>query len=143
MPNRLDYNTTRSDEGKKRREAEREMIERLVRDRGLRERMLPTVAGEQNNRCANPIKTCEYVTDGKATSMCQWGDKPVPPDAQQLDHIVPFSQTQDNSRENLQMLCACCHAMKTALERRGHLVSEIPGELSEPEELNWDAFDQF
>ena len=35
---------------------------------------------------------------------------------EQLDHITPHHQTQDDGRENLQMLCACCHAVKSAME---------------------------
>ena len=33
----------------------------------------------------------------------------------QIDHKVEFSKTQDDSFENLQALCPCCHAVKTKL----------------------------
>ena len=98
------------------KEAKKEFVERWVRDSHLREKMLPTVAGEQGNKCAG-FWTCEEVEDGEAVNRCPWGDRPVPKAAQQLDHIKQYAETQDDSRENLQMLCACCHAMKTAAER--------------------------
>jgi 5-methylcytosine-specific restriction endonuclease McrA len=37
---------------------------------------------------------------------------------QELDHIVRYCETRDDSRENLQMLCACCHAAKSRAEQR-------------------------
>ena len=102
--------------GRAKREAEREMVERWKRDSHLREKMLPTVAEEQEDKCMG-FWTCEEVEDGKPVNLCQWGERKVPKAAQQLDHIVTYAETQDDSRENLQMLCACCHAMKTAAER--------------------------
>ena len=96
--------------------AEKEVVERWRRDSRLREKMLPTVAAEQKGRCAG-LYMCLEVAGGKATNMCPWGAKRVPEWAQQLDHKTPYALTQDDSRENLQMLCACCHAGKTAAER--------------------------
>ena len=98
------------------KEAKKELVERWVRDAHLREKMLPTVAAEQDDRCAG-FWTCEEIEGGAPVNLCQWGQKKVPQWAQQLDHIVPYAETQDDSRENLQMLCACCHAGKTAAER--------------------------
>ena len=91
-------------------------ITRLQRDSTLRARMLPVVAGEQQNKCADPLRTCEYVEDGKATSRCPWQGRPVPTDMQQLDHIIPYSISMNDERTNLQMLCACCHAAKSSAE---------------------------
>ena len=34
-----------------------------------------------------------------------------------IDHITPFSQTQDNSESNLQLICLPCHYDKTASEK--------------------------
>ena len=78
--------------------------------------MLPRVAGEQNNLCTAPLLTCEEVNNGNATARCPFQGRPVPTDMQQLDHITPYCETQDNRRENLQMVCACCHAAKSAME---------------------------
>ena len=104
-----------------------ELVVRLKRDSGLRARMLPTVAGEQGNVCIGPMLTCLEIEDGEATSRCPFQGRPVPTDMQQLDHIVPHSKTQDDRRENLQMLCSCCHSAKSAMEataraafRQGH-----------------------
>ena len=109
--------------GALKREAEKECVKRWVRDSHLREKMLPTVAAEQGGKCAG-FWTCEEVEGGKPVNLCPWGDRPVPEWAQQLDHIVPHAQTQDDSRENLQMLCACCHAGKTAAERGAKSVGQ-------------------
>ena len=35
----------------------------------------------------------------------------------QIDHIKPYSQTQDNSESNLQLLCTNCHYDKTREEK--------------------------
>ena len=80
--------------------------------------MLHIVADEQIHRCAAPMVTCEEIEDGKPTSLCPWGDRPVPLACQELDHIIPYCQTQDDSRANLNMLCRCCHGLKTDAERR-------------------------
>ena len=94
----------------------REMFGRWRRDSQLRKRMLPTVAGEQDNRCIAPTLVCRDVEDGRPMVHCPFQGRPVPTAMQQLDHITPHHQTQDDRRENLQMLCACCHAVKSAME---------------------------
>lgn len=38
----------------------------------------------------------------------------IPVPAAEVDHIVPLRDGGDNSRENLQPLCALCHDRKTA-----------------------------
>ena len=112
MPNRILY----CQNGSARQRAQLEIVHRLKRDRRLRNEMLPRVAAEQNGMCAG-FWTTEEVADGRAVNLCRWGTEKVPEWAQELDHIVPYAQTQDDSRETLQMLCACCHAGKTAAER--------------------------
>lgn len=37
----------------------------------------------------------------------------------QIDHVVPLSRGGTNARSNLQLLCAGCHASKTAREDGG------------------------
>ena len=110
------------------REAKKELVERWVRDAHLREKHLDAVAAEQQDRCAG-FWTCEEVEDGEPINQCQWGQKKVPKWAQQLDHIVPYAETQDDSRENLQMMCACCHAGKTAAERGAKSVGTAVAEV--------------
>ena len=95
-----------------------EVVVRLHRDSGLRDRMLDKIAEAQGNKCAAPMLTCWFVNDGKPTSRCPFQSLEVPEDMQELDHIVPYCQTQDDRRENLQMLCACCHAAKSRREAR-------------------------
>jgi len=104
-----------------------EEVKRLQRDSALRKRMLPTVAAEQEDKCVG-FWDSTGVEDGKAINLCPWGQDKVPKWAQQLDHITPYAETQDDSRDNLQMLCACCHAGKTAAERGAASVGEIVGQ---------------
>ena len=100
---------------------EYELVRRLKRDRQLREKMLVTVAFKQDNKCAGTVKTCYTIIDGKATWFCPWGGRDgrqVPDVAQQLDHIERVADGGGDEQENLQMLCACCHAAKTFWETR-------------------------
>jgi len=99
-------------------QSEFEIVRRLKRNSALRSTMLPRVAGDQKNVCASKMKTCEVVDSGEATLRCPFNGRKVPTDMQQLDHIVPYSTSCDDSRQNLQMLCACCHAAKSIQERR-------------------------
>jgi 5-methylcytosine-specific restriction endonuclease McrA len=88
---------------------------RLVRDRHLREKMLPTVSAEQEDVCMG-FWDSTGVEDGDAINLCPWGKRKVHKAAQQLDHIIRVADGGGDERENLQMLCACCHALKTAAE---------------------------
>ena len=58
------------------------------------------------------------MTDGEPTSRCPFLalDRPVPKDMAELDHIDPICEGGDDDLDNLQMLCACCHAAKSKLE---------------------------
>ena len=97
------------------KEREYELVRRLKRDRALRDRELPGISKAQNMRCKG-FFTCEDVEDGTPVSLCPWSERKVPPGAQQLDHIIRVADGGSDDPENLQMLCACCHAMKTAVE---------------------------
>ena len=44
--------------------------------------------------------------------------KEILPSTYEIDHIVPFSITQDDSIDNLQALCPNCHRKKTQLENK-------------------------
>ena len=90
----------------------------LVRDSQLREKWIDVLLAEQGGRCAQSFVTCEAVDNGAATSVCPWGDRPVPRDAAHLEHIQPKGDGGTDDKENLQALCACCHALKTADEGR-------------------------
>ena len=69
--------------------------------------------------------------------------------AQQLDHIVRIADGGSDDRENLQMLCACCHSMKSAAEQGAATIgrttkqqpaggapssTELPGPIGEERE---------
>ena len=110
-----------------------EIVRRLKRNSALRSKMLPQVAGDQKNVCASKMKTCEVVDSGEATLRCPFNGRKVPTDMQQLDHIVPYSTSFDDSRQNLQMLCACCHAAKSIQEQRD--ASICPEQVAKKEQL--------
>ena len=98
--------------------AQREWVQRLRRDRQLRARWLDTLLAEQGGRCANAVVTCKVVNNGQATSVCPWGDRELPPDAAQVDHIKPLWDGGSDGRRNLQVICACCHSIKSLAEAR-------------------------
>ena len=54
-----------------------------------------------------------YARDGCCV-MC----KVDPGSLYQIDHKIPWSQTHDNSDDNLQTLCPNCHAQKTQDEAK-------------------------
>lgn len=87
----------------------REWTRRLRRDSRLRQRMLPLINEEQRGRCVG------FWVDG--VNQCRWRETPVPTAAQQVDHKTRVADGGSDERANLQMMCACCHAMKTAEER--------------------------
>jgi 5-methylcytosine-specific restriction endonuclease McrA len=116
VPNREGRLVVAKVNNEKRREARRVLVARWERDSRLRAKHLDAVAAAQNGLCAG-FWTSEEVKDGKPVNQCQWGVRTPPRWAQELDHITPYAQTRDDSRENLQMLCRCCHGGKTAAER--------------------------
>lgn len=87
----------------------REWTRRWRRDSRLRQRMLPLLTEEQRGRCVG------FWVDG--VNQCRWRETPVPLAAQQVDHKRRVADGGGDERSNLQMLCACCHSMKTANER--------------------------
>ena len=95
-----------------------EWVKRLVRDRALRRKWIKTLYNEQQGRCAQSVMTCQVIDDGQATSVCPWGDRLLPLEAAQVDHIKPLGEGGSNKKNNLQVLCACCHAIKSHAEAR-------------------------
>ena len=77
--------------------------------------MLPLLREQQNDVCKG-FWSSEILKDGKPVNLCPWGCNPVPEWAQQVDHIIRVADGGSDDLENLQMLCACCHAGKTASE---------------------------
>lgn len=74
-------------------------------------------------RKAIPVQTRRLIfeRDLQRCRQCHRGE----PDVQlYIDHIIPWSETQDNSPENLQLLCRGCNADKGA---------KLPGETVEDE----------
>lgn len=95
-----------------------EIVRRLKRDRALRDKWLCPILAQQSFQCARGVVTCEAVDDGDATPACSWGDRRLPPDAADVDHIQPVCENGSDNRANLQVLCKCCHGLKSAAEAR-------------------------
>ena len=94
----------------------RELVLRIKRNRALRAKYLDEILEEQGGACANPHKHCYHIVVGAASSRCPWGDRPLPREAAQLDHKIPLFLGGTDDKNNLQVLCACCHAMKSSEE---------------------------
>lgn len=79
--------------------------------RTLTEAQKRTIAARQNFKCANrpghiPFNyTCPFWARG--------GDGSFDESKYEIDHIREWSITRDDSPENLQALCICCHRVKT------------------------------
>jgi len=108
-----------------------EWIKRLKRDAHLREKHLLKIWARQGDQCADPMRACYEVENGKATARCPWvklGQRPSLEQVQ-LDHIKPLWAGGSNDPSNLQAVCACCHALKTSwdlVEKAASAVSAAP-----------------
>ena len=93
---------------------ERETVDRIRRNKALRAKFLGPVLERQNNLCADPLGRCPWVRPLNANVHAL----PLPHDAAELDHRTPLSEGgKEDDPDNLQVLCGCCHAMKTHAER--------------------------
>ena len=97
---------------------EMELVWRIKRNKALRAKWLDVILAKQGGLCANPNKHCYSVVGGEADTYCRWGNDPLPRDAAQLDHIQPLSEGGTDEENNLQVVCACCHAIKSMEEAR-------------------------
>ena len=111
-----------------------EWVQRLKRKAGLREQHIDTLLAKQDGRCAKSFKTCEIVRHGYATPMCPYGDRRVPTAAADVDHIVPLADGGTDDEDNLQVLCACCHRLKTTHETHMRKLKRIREEARAKEE---------
>ena len=57
--------------------------------------------------------------------QCLEGHRRLPHDAAQVDHIQPVCENGSDNRYNLQVLCACCHALKSAAEARARAAKRM------------------
>lgn len=121
-------------QGKARDEAY-EWVQRLKRKAKLREKHIDALLAEQGGRCAKSFVTCEHVGNGYAMHCCQWGDKPLREGAADVDHIVPLADGGTDDEENLQVLCKCCHGLKTEAETHARRLKRIREEGAKEEAL--------
>ena len=63
----------------------------------------------------------------KQQYKCLKCDKLLPPSFQ-IDHIIPFSISKDDSEQNLQALCPNCHSLKT--QRENNRINKFKSLLS-------------
>jgi len=97
----------------------KELVARWKRDSRLRELHFEAVFKRQGCRCAQSVVACYGVDGGEPTSVCPWGDREPLRDACELDHKVRVADGGVDEPDNLQVLCRCCHGVKSAAERRG------------------------
>lgn len=100
----------------KEREEAYEWVQRRKRKAGLREKYFDLILTEQGGQCAKSVMTCHHVGNGWARHRCKWGDDQLYRLAADLDHIVPLADGGADDKDNLQVLCKCCHGIKTACE---------------------------
>ena len=93
-----------------------ETVRRLKRKADLRGRHIDGLLSKQGGKCARSIVTCEVVQNGYATPVCPWGERTLPRDAADVDHTLPLADGGTDDEDNLQVLCKCCHGIKTAIE---------------------------
>lgn len=67
------------------------------------------VAARQNFRCATTLKS--------SCPRWQLDNGVFGAEAFEVDHIMPYSSSGDNSVENLRALCPACHAIRSRLQR--------------------------
>jgi len=77
---------------------------RAARDSRLRAKFLSVILEEQGGTCKDPLGRCPFK---HAT---------LPEDMADLDHITRVEDDGSDEKDNLQVLCACCHAAKTRSE---------------------------
>ena len=91
---------------------------RIKRESALRAKHFDAVYERQGGMCTDPMRGCYAVEDGEAVSRCPFLklDEPIPKDMAELDHVVPLCEGGSDDPDNLQVLCACCHAAKSRFE---------------------------
>ena len=97
----------------------KELLARWKRNSKLRQLHFEDVFERQGYRCAQSVVACYDVNGGDAASVCPWGDREPLRDACELDHKVRVADGGVDHPDNLQVLCRCCHGVKSAAERRG------------------------
>tara|TARA_B100000902_G_scaffold248812_1_gene235472 strand:- start:2549 stop:2890 length:342 start_codon:yes stop_codon:yes gene_type:complete len=87
--------------------------------RTLTEAQKKTVAARQNFKCANKPGNNPLTYD--CPFWVRGGDGSFDESGYEIDHIVEWCVSRDDSEQNLQALCVCCHRVKTrraAMKRR-------------------------
>ncbi len=83
--------------------------------RKLTDAQKKNVAARQNFKCAN--RPGDTPFDYICPFWNRGGDGSFDESGYDIDHIREWCETQDDSLENLQALCLCCHRVKTIRTR--------------------------
>ena len=78
---------------------------RVKRVCALFRRHIDKLMARQDGLCADPL------------GRCPCGQRPVPRDMMEVDHVVPICEGGTNCISNLHAVCACCHRAKTSAEK--------------------------
>ena len=83
--------------------------------RNISEKIKKQIAGKQRYRCNNRPESTLRNLEGFSCPLWENSDDPgiFDESGYDIDHIVEFSLTMDNSNDNLQALCKVCHKEKT------------------------------
>jgi len=93
----------------------------MGKNRDISESTKKLIAGNQNYKCANypgsnldklEVYPCPYWQIDGPNKGC------FDASGYEIDHIVEYVLSEDNSDSNLQALCKCCHGVKTKMFNR-------------------------
>jgi len=71
------------------------------------------IISNQSGKCNN--SPSQSIISGYECPFWKWNNGNVDTSGLEFDHIEEWSKTKDNSIQNLQGLCVCCHKMKTKI----------------------------
>lgn len=87
-----------------------------MKTRSVTESTKKAVAGRQFYKCANtPLVKLDKLEDYKCPLWEKGGENAgsFDPSGYDVDHVIEFSISFDDSEDNLQALCKSCHSVKT------------------------------
>jgi hypothetical protein len=88
------------------------------------EKVRHTILARQAKKCANKPGRKSYGLSGFACPLWTAGTGAFDESGLHIDHITEWTLTHDNSPENLQALCPCCHAVKTKRFAADHAANQ-------------------
>ena len=80
------------------------------------------IAERQRNKCANQPGSHLAWIESYECQLWRGRNGKFDLASYEVDHIIPFAVSGDNSDENLQALCALCHRVKTANQKQDKIL---------------------